>query len=210
MTQIISRRSPSSSLAAAGRSKSIRSSARSRSTWRCWRPGSVADAVERVDSRRRHDGAVSRSAAGASCPARRGDGFLPVRQCGDRRPAGDRRIGSRSRADHRLGRASRQRHARDLLARRAGRLLLGPSLAILSRHGRREGDRRRAGARHEAQSAARIRHAAARIHRPLHYGRRRNWPIGSARSSSCSAPASTAIAPIRSARWDWRPKILPH
>ena len=73
------------------------------------------------------------------------DGLLPVQQRRDRRTTRHRFLGHRARADRRLGHPSRQRHPGDVLGRSAGRILFDPSLAVLSRHGRRRRDGRRPG-----------------------------------------------------------------
>ena len=122
---------------------------------------------------RRGDGRQGRQRLRRHAPARpsrrdrAADGLLPVQQRRDRRPPCAEEARRRARRHRRFRRASRQRHAGDLLGRPDRDVLLDAPDAALSRH--RRGLRARRPRQHRQRAAARRRRrraASARRSKP--------------------------------------------
>src|ERR1700693_246235 len=79
--------------------------------------------------------------SGASCAHIQGNGILPFKQCGDRRPVCPAGIRNRKGGDYRLGRPSWKRHSGDFLRGPDGLLFFRPSIPLLSGNRKRTGER---------------------------------------------------------------------
>ena len=146
-----------------------------------------------------------RAPAGPPCARVQGDGLLPGEQRRRRRAARPARR-PRAGADHRLGRAPRERHPGAGGGRRHGPLRLAAPAPVVSRH--RHGGRARRRQRFQRAAGARRLPAALYVGRSLGRDRRRDRPTG--RRTWCwSPPASTPWPAIRSAASPSSPSTTP-
>ena len=126
-------------------------------TWVCRKSFTAADYASGAGVRGRRRRArrpgqerlLPDAAAGTPCHGQSRHGLLRVQQRGHRRPLCTTQAPAGQGADRRLGRASRQRHARHLLRRRLGVLLQHAPVPLVSLDRPQGGDRPRQGLGHE-------------------------------------------------------------